>query len=61
MAAHTFALTPLREAYMQGERAVHRAVASLQVARVVVSEVETVNINDQTTLADITADLRAAR
>jgi molybdopterin-guanine dinucleotide biosynthesis protein A len=61
MAAHTFALTPLREAYMQGERAVHRAVASLQVARVVVSEVETVNINDQTTLANITADLRAAR
>jgi molybdopterin-guanine dinucleotide biosynthesis protein A len=61
MAANISALAALREAYMQGERAVHRAVATLRVTRVVVDEDEAVNINDQTTLIDIATDLRGAR
>ena len=61
MAASISALAPLRAAYEHGERAVHRAVATLRVAKVVVDEDEAVNINDQTTLADIATDLRGAR
>lgn len=61
MAANVSALAPLRSTYENGERAVHRAVTSLQVARLEVDEDEAVNINDQTTLADIAADMRSAR
>jgi molybdopterin-guanine dinucleotide biosynthesis protein A len=61
MAANISALTPLRAAYEHGQRAVHRAVATLRVTRVVVDEDEAANINDQTALADIAADLRGAR
>ena len=61
MAANISALAQLRAAYEHGQRAVHRAVATLRVARVVVDEDEAVNINDQTALADIATDLRGAR
>ena len=61
MAANVSALASLLAAYEHGERAVHRAADTLQVARFVVAENEVVNINDQTTLADIAADLRGAR
>jgi molybdopterin-guanine dinucleotide biosynthesis protein A len=61
MAANISALAPLRAAYEHGQRAVHRAVATLRVARVVVDEDEAANINDQTALADIATDLRGAR
>jgi molybdopterin-guanine dinucleotide biosynthesis protein A len=61
MAADISALAPLRAAYEHGQRAVHRAVATLRVARVVVDEDEAANINDQTALADIATDLRGAR
>ena len=61
MAANISALAPLRAAYEHGQRAVHRAVATLRVARVVVDDDEAANINDQTTLADIATDLRGAR
>ena len=61
MAANVAALAPLRTAYERGERAVHRAVTTVQVARLEVDEDEAVNVNDQTTLADIAADMRSAR
>ena len=61
MAANISALAQLRAAYEHGQRAVHRAVATLRVTRVVVDEDEAANINDQTALADIAADLRGAR
>ena len=61
MAANISALAQLRAAYEHGQRAVHRAVATLRVARVVVDDDEAANINDQTTLADIATDLRGAR
>ena len=61
MAANVAALAPLRAAYERGERAVHRAIATVQVARVEVTEDEAANVNDQTTLADIATDLRSAR
>jgi molybdopterin-guanine dinucleotide biosynthesis protein A len=61
MAANISALAQLRAAYEHGQRAVHRAVATLRVARVVVDDDEAANINDQTALADIAADLRSAR
>ena len=61
MAANVSALAPLRAAYENGERAVHRAATTVQVARLEVDEDEAANINDQTTLADIAADMRSAR
>ena len=61
MAANVAALAPLRAAYERGERAVHRAISTVQVARVEVTEDEAANVNDQTTLADIAADMRSAR
>lgn|GEM_PF-1194061 len=61
MAANVAALAPLRSTYENGERAVHRAVTTVQVARLEVDEDEAVNVNDQTTLADIAADMRSAR
>ena len=61
MTANVAALAPLRAAYERGERAVHRAISTVQVARVEVTEDEAVNVNDQTTLADIAADMRSAR
>ena len=61
MAANVSVLAQLRAAYEHGQRAVYRAVATLQVTRVVLDEDEAVNINDQTALADIAADLRGAR
>lgn len=61
MAASISALTPLRDAYLRNERAVHRAVAGVQTARVVVASAETTNVNDQVTLADINSLLNAAR
>lgn len=61
MAANVSALTSLRAAYENGERAVYRAATTVQVARLEVDEDEAVNINDQTTLADIAADMRSAR
>ena len=61
MAANVAALAPLRSTYENGERAVHRAVTTVQVARLEVDEDEAVNINDQTSLADIATDMRSAR
>lgn len=61
MAASVTALDSLRRAYMQGERAVHRAVAGLQIARVAVADIETTNVNDQATLSDIASLLDSAR
>jgi molybdopterin-guanine dinucleotide biosynthesis protein A len=61
MAANVSVLAQLRAAYEHGQRAVYRAVATLQVTRVVLDEDEAVNINDQTALADIATDLRGAR
>ena len=61
MAANVAALAPLRAAYERGERAVHRAISTVQVARVEVTEDEAANVNDQTTLTDIAADMRSAR
>jgi len=61
MAANVSALASLSAAYVRGERAVHRAVTTVQVARLEVDDDEAVNINDQTTLADIAADMRSAR
>jgi len=61
MAANVSALASLSAAYDRGERAVHRAVTTVQVARLEVDDDEAVNINDQTTLADIAADMRSAR
>ena len=61
MAANVAALAPLRAAYERGERAVHRAISTVQVARVEVTEDEAASVNDQTTLTDIAADMRSAR
>ena len=61
MAANVAALAPLRAAYERGERAVHRAISTVQVARVEVTEDEAANVNDQITLVDIAAALRGAR
>lgn len=60
MAANVSALAPLRAAYERGERAVHRAVSTMRVARWRVNEDEAVNINDRRTLTDIAATLRSA-
>ncbi|MDA2956173.1 MAG: NTP transferase domain-containing protein [Actinomycetota bacterium] len=61
MAANVSALATLRAAYENGERAVHRAAATVRVARLGIGEDEAVNINDQITLVDIAAALRGAR
>lgn len=61
LAASVTALDSLRRVYLQGERAVHRAVTGLQITRVVVADIETTNVNDQATLSDIASLLDAPR
>ena len=55
LAVRTAAHHALHAAFAQGERAVHRAFASLRVARVACSEAELLNVNDRASLNVITA------
>jgi molybdopterin-guanine dinucleotide biosynthesis protein A len=55
LAIRTAAHSALHAAFAGGERAVHRAFASLRVARVTCSEAELRNVNDLATLNQITA------
>jgi molybdopterin-guanine dinucleotide biosynthesis protein A len=55
LAVRPAALNTLRSEFARGERAVHRAFSSLQVARVICSEAELLNVNDHSALSVITA------
>ena len=61
LAVRTAAVDTLCAAFDQGERAMHRAFATLRVARVACSEAELLNVNDPAALNVITAQREERR
>ncbi|MFZ8967008.1 MAG: molybdenum cofactor guanylyltransferase, partial [Ilumatobacteraceae bacterium] len=60
MALRTIAYEAIESHYARGERAIHRAVSQLSVARVPVSASECVNVNDVATLHAVSVLLGTA-